>query len=114
MFIQYILYVTRTKRNSIFNLTKINGESLLKYSVGMSGFKGTKKKSSIIHDSAALEFAKKISEHKYNNIQIYFNGRKHFRKQIIFALKKYKIKVSKQIVDVTPMAYNGTKKSKKK
>jgi small subunit ribosomal protein S11 len=111
---KYIIHVNRTKRNSIFNLTDLKGNTLLQYSVGMLGYSGTKKKSSIIHYGAALEFAKKLKEKNYNNIQIHFNGKKTYRKTILNAFNYYKINFEKKIIDKTPIAYNGCKKKKKK
>lgn len=111
---KYILHINRTKRNSIFNLTDLKGNTLLLLTVGMLGYRGTKKKSSTIHYGAALEFAKKMQEKKYTNIQVCFNGKTSFRKTILSALKNYKIHIENKIIDTTPLAYNGCRKKKKK
>jgi len=111
---KYIIHINRTKRNSIFTLTDIEGNTLLTTSVGILGYTGTKKKSSIIHYSAALYFAKKITEHNYTKIQIHFNGKKRYRKAILNAFKTYHLQFEKQIIDKTPLAYNGCKRMKKK
>lgn len=111
---KYIIHINRTKRNSIFTLTDLHGNTLLSTSIGMLGYSGTKKKSSIIHYSAALHFAKKLQEKKYINTQIHFTGKKAYRKAILNALRTQKILFERHIRDKTPIAYNGCKKKKKK
>jgi small subunit ribosomal protein S11 len=85
----------------------------LNLSAGTTGLSGAKRSTVYAAQQIILLLIEKLKEQKIKNVIVFFKGFGRGRKSIIKGLKKNKIKVLR-IFDITSIAHNGCRVSKKR
>lgn len=111
----FLLHITKTKRNSLLSLTDEYCFCFMKSSLGLNGIKGTKKRSYIIHYENSYNFANNMKEKGIKqNIIFHYKGQKRYRKALIKGFLDNKIKPKGPIINKSIVTFNGTKTFKKR
>lgn len=109
-----IVIINVSYNNTIITLTDVEGNVLSVKSGGSLGFKGSKKKTAYAGQCVANEILKEINNFNIPNIIIKVKGAGQGRDSSIQTLlNQTKVSIEK-IIDVTPIAYNGCRPSKKR
>jgi small subunit ribosomal protein S11 len=100
--------------NSILRLTKKNGDALGKtISPGSIGFKNTKKSTPYAAQKAAEEIIQRASEYGINSVVLEVKGIGAGRDPAIKKILEANSLKVKELVESTPVPYNGTRPRKK-
>jgi len=99
--------------NTILNLSKENGEVLTQSSAGSIGYRGSKKAAAYVAQKTAEEIIKKASEYGIYNIKLQVKGIGAGRDSVIKKVFEAKNLNVEELVDKTPIPFNGTRPRKK-
>lgn len=106
-------YIHATFNNTIVTLTDTQGNALVWYSGGTSGFKGSRKSTPYAAQVAATSAAKAVMDMGMREIDVYVKGPGPGRESAIRALQAAGLRV-KSITDLTPIPHNGCRPPKKR
>ena len=99
--------------NTILNLSKENGEVLTQCSAGSIGYRGSKKSTSYVAKKTAEEIIKRASEYGVYNVKLQVKGVGAGRDTVIKKIFETKSLNVEELVDKTPIPFNGTRPRKK-
>ena len=99
--------------NTILNLSKENGEVLTQCSAGSIGYRGSKKSTSYVAQKTVEEIIKRASEYGVYNIKLQVKGVGAGRDTVIKKIFETKSLNVEELVDRTPIPFNGTRPRKK-
>jgi small subunit ribosomal protein S11 len=99
--------------NTILNLSKENGEVLTQCSAGSIGYRGSKKSTSYVATKTVEEIIKRASEYGVYNIKLQVKGVGAGRDTVIKKIFETKSLNVEELVDRTPIPFNGTRPRKK-
>ena len=99
--------------NTILNLSKENGEVLTQCSAGSIGYRGSKKSTSYVAQKTVEEIIKRASEYGVYNIKLQVKGVGAGRDAVIKKIFETKSLNVEELVDRTPIPFNGTRPRKK-
>src|SRR3954465_6484198 len=99
--------------NTILNLSKENGEVLTQCSAGSIGYRGSKKSTSYVAQKTVEEIIKRASEYGVYNIKLQVKGVGAGRDTVIKKIFETKSLNVQELVDRTPIPFNGTRPRKK-
>lgn len=102
--------------NTIVSLSRIDGRVLFQCSGGSIGYKNTKKSTSYVAEKVIEETLRKISDYGMKNIILNLkgvgSGRDIVTRKVIESNENQKLKIL-ELVDKTPIPFNGTRPSKR-
>lgn len=107
------IFVTATFNNTLVTATDMHGDTLGWETSGSSGFKGTRKATPYAATTAVERLTKKIKEKGVVEVEVYLKGPGPGRDAALRAVRASGLKMS-LIADITPIAHNGTRLSKKR
>lgn len=99
--------------NTILNLSKENGDVLTECSAGSLGYRGTKKSTAYVAQKTAEEIINKASEYGVHNIKLQVRGIGPGRDAVIKKVLETKTLNVEELIDGTPIPFNGTRPRKK-
>lgn len=108
-----IVHIKSTLNNTIFTITKLDGNTLFWISAGTLGFKGTRRSSALAAENAGNTVGISLSKYDCSSIYVQLNGIGAGRISSIKGLKKSGINIL-SIQDNTPIPHNGCRPSKKR
>jgi len=108
-----IAFVYATFNNTIITITDDSGNVIAWSSAGSKGFKGSRKSTPYAAQIAADTAAGKAQEHGLKTLTVKIKGPGAGRETALRALQARGFKIL-SINDTTPIAHNGTKKTKKR
>jgi len=109
-----IIHGTFSFNNTILRLTKKNGDALGKtISAGSIGFKNTKKCTPYAAQKVAEEVVKIASEYGINSVELHVSGIGAGRDPVIKKIFETNSLKIEELVDNTPIPFNGTRPRKK-
>ena len=108
-----IAFVQATFNNTIVTITDDSGNVIAWSSAGSKGFKGSRKSTPYAAQIAADTVATKAQEHGLKTLTVKLKGPGSGRETALRALQARGFKIL-SIKDVTPIAHNGSRPSKKR
>jgi len=106
-------YVTATFNNTLVTLTDPSGNTLSWASAGSAGFKGTRKSTAFAAQRSAHKVYDAIQGYGITKLDVFVKGPGPGRDAVMRALNATGVNIS-SITDITPMAHNGVRPSKKR
>lgn len=107
------VYVTATFNNTLVTITDPTGNTIAWSSAGAVGFKGARKSTPYAATTAVENVARKVKEMGVKSVEVYVKGPGPGRDGSIRALKAADLDIT-MIADVTPIAHNGPRASKRR
>jgi len=99
--------------NTILSLSKENGEVLTQCSAGIIGYRGTKKSTAYVAQKTAGELIERASKYGVFNVKLQVKGIGAGRDPVIKKIFEAKSLNVEELVDSTPVPFNGTRPRKK-
>jgi small subunit ribosomal protein S11 len=107
------IYVTATFNNTLVTACDNSGNAIAWESSGSAGFKGTRKATPYAATTTVERLSKKIKDMGVVEVEVYIKGPGPGRDAALRAIKSAGLRMN-LIADVTPIAHNGTRLSKKR
>lgn len=107
------IYVTATFNNTLVTACDNSGNTIAWESSGSAGFKGTRKATPYAATTTVERLSKKIKDMGVVEVEVYIKGPGPGRDAALRAIKAAGLRMN-LIADVTPIAHNGTRLSKKR
>lgn len=107
------IYVTATFNNTLVTACDNSGNTIAWESSGSAGFKGTRKATPYAATTTVERLSKKIKDMGVMEVEVYIKGPGPGRDAALRAIKAAGLRMN-LIADVTPIAHNGTRLSKKR
>lgn len=111
------VYIVNVKNNTFASIIDINGNTLINWSTGKLGIKGSRKKTSYAQEQIIRTTLTYLLASKSKQLILYFRGYKqkflNNLQLLLSTLIKNNIKITK-IKNITSTPYNGTKQKKKR
>lgn len=108
-----IVHINASFNNTIITITDLQGNSFAWSSAGILGFKGSKKSTPYAAQVTAEDAAKKAQEHGLKTVSVEVKGPGSGRESAIRALMSLGLVIT-NIKDITPIAHNGCRPSKRR
>ncbi len=108
-----VAHIKSSFNNTIITITDTSGNVISWSSAGNVGFKGSRKSTPFAAQMAAETAARKAMEHGVRRLDVQVKGPGSGRETAIRSLQAAGIEVT-GIKDVTPMAHNGCRPSKRR
>jgi small subunit ribosomal protein S11 len=108
-----IAHITATFNNTLITITDLKGNTVVWGSAGKSGFKGSKKSTSIAATVAAENCAREALNMGVRKVHVRVQGPGAGRESAIQAMASAGLQVA-SIRDVTPIPHNGCRPPKKR
>ena len=106
-------HINASFNNIIISLTNNKGEVIAWSSAGKMGFRGSKKNTPYVAQTAAEDVSKVALEAGLRKVKVYVKGPGNGRESAIRTLHNNGIEVT-EIVDVTPLPHNGCRPPKRR
>ena len=108
-----VAHVNASFNNTIITITDLQGNTIAWSSSGTMGFKGSKKSTPYASQITAEDAGKKAQEHGLKTISVELKGPGSGRESAVRALMSLGLVIT-SIKDITPIAHNGCRASKKR
>lgn len=108
-----IVHVNATFNNTVITISDIQGNTISWSSSGVKGFKGSRKSTPFAAQLAAEDCARKAMEHGMKTVDVEVKGPGTGRESALRALQAVGLVVT-SIRDITPIAHNGCRPSKRR
>ena len=106
-------FIKASFNNIIISLTNNEGQVISWASAGKMGFKGSKKNTPYAAQMAAEECSKTAYDLGLRKVKVYVKGPGAGRESAIRAIHSMGVEVT-EIIDVTPLPYNGCRPPKRR
>ena len=106
-------HVHSSFNNVIISLTNLNGQVISWSSAGKMGFRGSKKNTPYVAQTAASDCAKVAYELGLRKVKVFVKGPGNGRESAIRSLHTSGIEVT-EIKDITPLPHNGCRPPKRR
>ena len=108
-----VVHVNASFNNTVITITDLQGNTISWSSSGAKGFKGSRKSTPFAAQIAADDCARKAMEHGMKTVDVEVKGPGTGRESALRALQASGLVVT-SIRDVTPVAHNGCRPSKRR
>ncbi len=108
-----VAHVNASFNNTIITITDLQGNTVAWSSSGAMGFKGSKKSTPYASQVTAEDAGKKAQEHGLKTISVELKGPGSGRESAVRALMALGLVIT-SIKDITPIAHNGCRASKRR
>jgi len=105
------IYVTAGFNNTLVTVTNSQGNTLLWYSCGRAGFKGTRKATPFAATTTIKQVVDQLENKQVKQARVFIKGPGPGRDAALKTLKHSKIKII-SLADVTPIPHNGCRPKK--
>lgn len=108
-----VVHVNATFNNTIITISDLQGNTISWSSSGAKGFKNSRKSTPFAAQLAAEDCARKAMEHGMKTVDVEVKGPGTGRESALRALQSAGLVVT-SIRDITPIAHNGCRPSKRR
>ena len=111
--VQGKVFITATFNNTLVSITDMSGNVVAWGSAGAAGFKGARRATPFAATTAMEAAGRKAMNAGIREVEVYLKGPGSGRDAALRGLKSIGMKMT-LIADVTPMAHNGVRASKRR
>lgn len=107
------VHITATFNNTLVSITDMSGNVVAWGSAGASGFKGARRATPFAATTAVEAAGRRAMQAGIKEVEVYLKGPGAGRDAALRGLKSIGLKMT-LIADVTPLAHNGVRASKRR
>ena len=108
-----VVHIQATFNNTIVTISDPNGNTVSWLSVGVMGFKGSRKSTPFVVQLVAEDVARKAMEYGMKAVGVFVKGPGSGRESALRAIANSRLKIT-HIRDLTPIPHNGCRPPKRR